>query len=121
LNWRSGELAEGLRLYRARNYFEAHEQWEVVWLRSPEPEKTFVQSMIQLAAACYHYQRENRRGTKRLLAAALRRLDANGAVVEANHLVDIRDDLRLWLAALDAPGGGAGEPPESVRRLEGLD
>jgi hypothetical protein len=34
LDWRGGDLASGLRLYRARSYFAAHEQWKAVWLQS---------------------------------------------------------------------------------------
>ena len=45
LIWTEGELGEGLRCYRAQEFFAAHEHWECVWLRSKEPEKTFLQGL----------------------------------------------------------------------------
>lgn len=123
-DWRRRELAEGLRLYRAHNYFAAHEQWEAVWLRSQEPEKTVLQAMIQVAAACHHYQRGNRRGVRSLLKAALRRLNANDdAAFESIRLGELRAALFLWLAALQAPCATEAElePPAQVRFLWTLD
>jgi hypothetical protein len=42
-DWTQGELAEALRRYEAGEFFAAHEAWENAWLRSQEPEKTFLQ------------------------------------------------------------------------------
>jgi predicted metal-dependent hydrolase len=75
LDWTEGALAEGLRLYDAGEFFTAHEAWESVWLKSPEPEKTFLQGVIQVTAAFHHLRRNNSLGTVLLLQAALRRLD----------------------------------------------
>jgi predicted metal-dependent hydrolase len=74
-DWSEGALAEGLRLYDAGEFFTAHEAWESVWLRSPEPEKTFLQGLIQVTAAFHHLRRDNPLGATLLLQAALRRLD----------------------------------------------
>jgi uncharacterized protein len=54
LDWSCGELAEGLRCYRAEEFFLAHEHWEGVWLKAQEPEKTFLQALIQTTAAFHH-------------------------------------------------------------------
>jgi predicted metal-dependent hydrolase len=121
LNWRGGDLAAGLRLYRARNYFEAHEQWEAVWLQSQGSEKTFLQALIQIAAACHHYERANRRGAQTLLRAALGRLNSSGDAVERGRLFELREALCSWLGALEESGVAADEPPEQVRLLSVLD
>jgi len=52
-----GDLAEGLQRYEAGAFFSAHEAWEDVWLQSQEPDKTFVQALIQLTAARHHLRR----------------------------------------------------------------
>lgn len=75
LDWNQGKLAEGLRCYCERKFFEAHEEWESVWLTAPEPEKTFLQGVIQITAAFHHLQRQNPLGAKCLLEGALRRLE----------------------------------------------
>jgi predicted metal-dependent hydrolase len=97
-DWSEGALAEGLRLYEAGEFFTAHEAWESVWLESPEPEKTFLQGLIQVTAAFHHLQRNNPLGTMLLLQAALRRLDRyppgfGGISVTLCH--DIRERLHM--------------------------
>ena len=47
----------GLTHFNSRRFFEAHEIWEEIWLVEAEPEKTFLQGLIQLAAAYHHYER----------------------------------------------------------------
>jgi hypothetical protein len=54
----------------AGEFFAAHEAWESRWLESQEPEKTFLQGLIQLTAAFHHFQRNNPLGATRLLQAA---------------------------------------------------
>ena len=101
IDWNEGELAAGLRCYRNREFFEAHEHWEAVWLRSAEPEKTFLQALIQTTAAFHHLQRGNLIGTASLLRGALRRLrpypaEFGGVVVDS-----LRQSIRAWLEALE--------------------
>jgi predicted metal-dependent hydrolase len=97
-DWTEGSLAEGLRLYEAGEFFTAHEAWESVWLRLPEPEKTFLQGLIQVTAAFHHLQRDNPLGTLLLLQAALRRLERYpeefGGISVKLLCHDIRDRVR---------------------------
>ena len=74
-DWTQGALAEGLCRYNAGEYFTAHEAWETVWLEAQEPDRTFLQGLIQVTAAFHHLRRNNPVGTGRLLHAALRRLE----------------------------------------------
>ena len=102
LSWTHGALAEGLRLYNAGEYFTAHEAWESVWLASPEPEKTFLQGLIQVTAAFEHQRRNNPLGTTRLLTNALRRLDPLPSAFGGLDLATLRADIHACLAALSA-------------------
>ena len=61
-DWESGELSEGVRCYRNEQFWHAHEHLECVWLRLKEPEKTFLQALIQISAAFHHLQTGNIRG-----------------------------------------------------------
>jgi predicted metal-dependent hydrolase len=47
-DWTQGALAEGLRRYDAGEFFNAHEAWGTVWLQAQEPDKTFLQGLIQV-------------------------------------------------------------------------
>jgi predicted metal-dependent hydrolase len=102
LDWTQGELAEGLRRYNAGEYFAAHESWELVWLAAPEPEKTFLQGVIQVTAAFEHQRRGSPLGTARLLENALRRLDLLPPSFGGLDVDLLRDDIRDRLQTLAA-------------------
>ncbi len=101
LDWSYGALAEGLRCYRDGEYFLAHEHWECVWLKCEEPEKTFLQALIQITAAFHHLQRKNLAGTASLLRGALRRLDGFPAAYGGIEVDAVRESVRAWLEALN--------------------
>ena len=113
LDWTQGALAEGLRLYRAGEFFAAHEEWESVWLVTPEPEKTFLQGVIQVTAAFHHLQRNNPLGATRLLNAALRRLEPCSPHFGGIAVDLLRDDIRDCLHALTTapPAANRLRPP----------
>jgi hypothetical protein len=105
----------GIEQFNAGRFFDAHETWEEIWLLSPEPEKTFLQGIIQIAAAFHHYSRDNLRGTRSLLEAALRRLEHFPARHQGIALDLLRAAARQWTAALaDRRDPG----PEGVPRIE---
>jgi len=62
LDWQNGALAEGLACYCKCEYFLAHEHWESVWLQLHDPEKSFLQALIQVTAAFHHLHTGNIRG-----------------------------------------------------------
>ena len=67
---------EGVAHFNAREFWEAHESWETIWLAAESDVEQFLQGMIQLAAAFHHVKRGTHRGAVRLFEAALRRLAA---------------------------------------------
>ncbi len=103
LDWTEGELHEGLHCFHSGAFFEAHEHWESVWLTAQEPEKTFLQGLIQVAAAFHHFQRGNYAGTISLLRSALRRLDTYPEAFAGVAVAPLRATIRLWLGALETP------------------
>ena len=109
-DWTEGALAEGLRCYCSQEFFLAHEHWEGVWLKCNEPEKTFLQALIQITAAFHHLERSNPAGTASLLHAALRRLDGFPAEYGGVAVEELRASVRTWLVALK-PNSGRPELP----------
>jgi uncharacterized protein len=102
LDWTQGALAEGLRRYDAGDFFAAHEAWETVWLEAEEPDKTFLQGLIQVTAAFHHLQRANLLGTGRLLNAALRRLERYPACFGGISVTTLCNDIRDRIQTLNA-------------------
>ena len=108
LDWNTGALAEGLACYRSREFFLAHEHWEDAWRAAAEPEKSFLQALIHIAAAFHHLGRQNATGAERQLRRALRRLEGYPAEFGGVAVEPMRENVRGWVQALQA---GQPAPP----------
>ena len=56
----------GILFFNDRDFFEAHEVWEDLWMNSTGPERRFVQGLIQAAVALFHFGNGNLRGAVKL-------------------------------------------------------
>lgn len=110
--WTNGDLAAGLECYRRAEFFEAHEHWELVWLKLAEPEKSFLQALIQVSAAMHHYRNGNVTGAVSLLTRALQRLEQCDAFFAGIALEPLREGVREWLRCLDT-----GAIPDAVPEI----
>ena len=113
LDWESGALAEGLICYRRGEFFVAHEHWEDVWHTLKEPEKSFLQALIQLTAAFHHLNNGNSVGATALLRNASRRLQRYPTHFGGIAVTPLCAEISDWLHALEdgtlpAPAG----PPQ---------
>jgi uncharacterized protein len=66
---------EGIRLFNAREYWHAHEQWEQCWLTSEAEEAIFFQALIQTAAALVKWQQGNFKGLQLNWAKSCKKLE----------------------------------------------
>jgi len=99
---RKKKFDEGLAHFNAKKFFEAHEFWEEIWLVEAEPEKTFLQGLIQVTAAFHHYQRGNPEGAELLLASGTVKLlrfpeNHRGLAIGA-----LRETAKRWARSLGA-------------------
>ncbi len=101
---------KGLEAFNSGHFYDAHEHWEEVWLETPNPEKMFLQGLIQVAAAFHHYSRSNLQGTRNLLLAGLLKLDRFPEIHGELEIERLRLAVREWLAALNA-----GEIPKNEK------
>ena len=105
-------FAEGIDLFNAGKFFEAHEVWEEIWKHSSGEEKLFYQGIIQAAAAMVHVQRDNPAGAQSMYLKARAKLDLLPAEHMGIALGELRDDLRKFFARLNDPA-----PFPKIRRL----
>ncbi len=68
----------GIRFFNERDFFEAHEAWESLWLECAGPERRFYQGLIQAAVALYHFGNGNLRGAVKLYHSCRNYLAAYG-------------------------------------------
>jgi len=115
IDWNLESLAEGLRCYQSQQFFQAHEHWEIIWLQCQQPEKTFLQALIQMAAAFHHLQRNNSRGAASLLHAALRKLERYPPLFAGVDVESLRAEIEAWLALLEARDSPLRPPFPQIR------
>ena len=117
-DWKSGELAEGLRCYQAGEFFLAHEHWESVWTGLEGRERGFLQALIQVTVALHHWQTGNPRGCRSLLQRAMGRLESCPAIFGGIAIAPLRDQLGAWLGS---PEHEAGTNPAEIPEIRPVD
>src|SRR5690349_14906742 len=56
----------GILFFNERDFFEAHEVWEGLWMESHGDERRFYQGLIQAAVGLFHFSGGNLRGALKL-------------------------------------------------------
>ena len=90
------KVAEGIHLFNARKFFEAHEALEEVWLKAEGDEKIFLHGLIQVAAAFHHHSKGNPAGFRSLLEKGMRKLNRFGDEMEDVNLASLRRQIQPW-------------------------
>jgi uncharacterized protein len=93
--------SRGLDAFNSSRFYDAHEHWEEVWLKAVNPEKMFLQGLIQVAAAFHHHSRANFLGTRNLLREGLLKLDRFPEIYGDLEIEALRITVREWLADFD--------------------
>ncbi len=98
----------GIDHFNAGEYFEAHEQWEDLWIEVNDDRKAFYLGLIQAAVALHHAGRNNFNGARSLHRRMRAQLEAY--VPEYEGL-----DVAGFMARVDAAVAPALEdPPRAV-------
>ena len=114
-------IIDGIRLFNAGQFFEAHEALEAVWLKASGDRKRFLHGLIQVAAAFHHYMRGNRPGFRSLLEKGRAKLAPFGAEFEGVDLAALRRQLQMWqehLCASSLPSPPAPPLPQIKLRCK---
>lgn len=95
----------GIDLYRAGFFWEAHEVWEPVWLRSAgnSRERLLVQGLIQLSNACLKIAMDRPDAAARLLTIAREKISEaalGGATIMGIALTPLADVIAEFASRL---------------------
>lgn len=96
------EFLRGVELFNDSKYFECHEAWEIVWLKSDGDEREFLHAMIQAAAALHHAQRGNWKGATSVGNRAIGKLATMPLVMMQISTTKFRRSLQRFLATSGA-------------------
>ena len=92
---------EGIELFNRAAFFDAHEALEDVWRAAPQPEKKFLQGLIQVAVALHHYGNGNLAGARSVLRRAFRNLSLYPEGFGGIHSAPLLHSIAEWQRALD--------------------
>src|SRR5262249_11026213 len=108
-------LEEFIRLFNSKEFFDAHEVLEGLWLETEGEGKEFYKGLIQCAVAFVHLDRANFRGATKLYKTACGYLNRYAPSYGGVNLQDlltgfegffaqhVREDQPLDLDELDTP------------------
>jgi predicted metal-dependent hydrolase len=95
------QCREGIELFNRAEFFEAHEALEDVWRAAPQPEKKFLQGLIQVAVALHHHRNGNRAGARSVLRRAFRNISLYPEGYGGIHSSSLLRSIAEWQRALD--------------------
>jgi len=91
---------EGIEHFNAGRYFDAHEVWEEIWLRSSGDTKVFYQMLIQAAVGLHHYEHGNARGARGMYANVVDKLDRLPSFLMSLDLDNFSRQFKAFFAEL---------------------
>jgi hypothetical protein len=94
------EYLMGIQHFNSGMYFEAHEIWEEIWLRSSDEARVFYQMLIQAAVALLHHQRGNYRGARGMYQNVVEKLAILPPAFMSLDLVDFKRQFLAFFESL---------------------
>jgi predicted metal-dependent hydrolase len=93
-------MKEGQRAFNRGEFYEAHEFWEEVWNEIDDPERTWVQGMIQVATGLHKLGRDRPDVCRTLLTKAIGKLEG-ATTLDGYDLAKLRAEAQAILQSLD--------------------
>ena len=66
---------KGIEAFNNREFYDAHEYWEELWLDYKLNDAQFIQGLIQLAVSYFHFFNQNLNGARSMLKKCLKKID----------------------------------------------
>ncbi|HEX5735440.1 MAG TPA: DUF309 domain-containing protein [Blastocatellia bacterium] len=111
------EYIQGIKLFNRKQYFDAHEIWEEIWLRSSGDTKLFYQMLIQAAVGLHHYERGNSRGARGMYKNVCEKLTRLPSLFMSLNLAEFERQFKSFFADLIENENETTLPPDLPRPL----
>jgi len=66
---------DGINAFNKRQFYDAHEFWEDLWLNYKLEDANFVQGLIQLAVSYFHFFNKNLNGARSMMKKSLAKFE----------------------------------------------
>jgi pSer/pThr/pTyr-binding forkhead associated (FHA) protein len=107
---------EGIEHFNDGRYFDAHEVWEEIWLRSSADTKMFYQMLIQAAVGLHHFERGNVRGARGMYNNVVDKLERLPSFMMSLDLGDFGQQFMGFFADLIKNENESSLPPADMPR-----
>jgi len=94
------QYLEGLRLFNAEDFFEAHDVLEELWSECQDGHKKFYQGLIQAAVALFHFGNGNLGGAKKVYLSSCKYLEPFRPECEGLDVARFLEDLAFCFQEL---------------------
>ncbi len=94
-------LEAGRAAFNLGQFYDAHEHWEDVWNEADDPDRRWIQGMIQVATGLHKVSGDKRGPARTLLEKALGKLADAPAAFEGMDLASMKRETETALAALE--------------------
>lgn len=102
----ANEFGEGLGLFNEKKFFECHEVWESLWMRTPDDRAYLLKGLLQAAIAIHHFRRGNIEGARKLYEGQKRILAPFRPTSSGLDLASFDAAMDLFFAPLRAARPG---------------
>jgi len=103
-------VIEGLELFNAHEYFEAHESLEMAWRQEPGPIRELYRGILQVSVAYYHLLRKNYAGARKVFQRCHKWLEPFPDLCRGIDLAGFREDyLRVEAEIIRLGQDGLGD------------
>ena len=98
------QAAEGLRLFNAGEYFEAHEALEVAWNEEKDKVRDLYRGILQIAVVYLHVTRRNYAGALKVYARSQRWIKDWPDVCRGIRVGELRTNAQMVMAEVQRLG-----------------
>lgn len=92
---------KGLVEFNNKNFYNAHEYWEDLWIKHKLEHPLLIQGLIQFSVGYFHLSNLNRKGAISLFNKSLQKLDKfkefKDLKIDINSIVSDCNRLLFWL------------------------
>ena len=93
--------------FNAEAFFEAHEDWETLWLEAEGARREWLQGLIQFAAGFHHVVRGTASGFAKLMRSAAAKAGSYPGDTHGIDFASLWVELAPWIAHGERVGAGA--------------
>ena len=94
---------QGMEAFNNRQFYDAHEYWEELWLDYKLDDAQFIQGLIQLAVSYFHFYNGNLNGARSMIKKCLKKFEPYKFErgIDVDELKSIASNVQIYFNEID--------------------